>query len=80
MKHQLVEMEKKMLRAEKRKNETQIARIERLKKALFPGNGLQERVENFTEYYLEYGSSFFDIIMQGMEPLPHQLLVISTAQ
>ncbi len=77
MRHQLQAMELKMLRAEKRKMGTQIARIERLKKALFPGNNLQERVENFTEYYLEYGSSFFDIIMQGIDPLSHKFLVIS---
>lgn len=77
MKHQLVEMEKKMLRAEKRKNEVQMARIERLKKAVFPNNGLQERIENFTEYYLEYGSSFFDTIMKGMEPLRREFLIIS---
>ena len=77
MKHQWQALEQKMLRAEKRKMGTQTARIERLKKILFPGNNLQERVENFTEYYLEYGSSFFDTIMQGIDPLSHTFLVIS---
>ena len=77
MKHQLQIIEQKMLRAEKRKMQTQLLRIEKMKKVLFPNNSLQERVENFTEYYLEYGASFFDIILQGMEPLAMTFLVIT---
>ncbi len=77
MKHQLQIIEQKMLRAEKRKMQTQIARIEKMRAVLFPGNGLQERVENFTEYYLQYGPSFFDIILQGMEPVPGYFLVVA---
>jgi len=78
MTHQLVEMEKKMLRAEKRKLDVQIARIERLKKAVFPNNGLRERIENFTEYYLEYGAAFFDTIIKGMEPMRKEFLIVSS--
>ena len=76
MRHQLEIIETKMLRAEKRKSQTQVSRIERLKKALFPNNGLQERIENFTEYYLQYGPAFLDIIMAGMDPLRMEFLVI----
>ena len=76
MRHRLQALEQKMLRAEKRKMQTEVQRIERLKKVLFPNNGLQERVENFTEYYLMYGPSFFDTIMQGIVPLANEFLVI----
>ena len=76
MKHQLLILEKKMLRAEKNKLQTQLQRITRVKNTLFPNNGLQERVENFSEYYLEYGSSFFDDLMLGIKPLENLLLVI----
>ncbi len=76
MKHQLTNLEKKMLRAEKKKAETQIARIERLKKALFPAGSLQERVENFSEYYLEYGPQFFDTIKSAIKPLTFEFLII----
>jgi bacillithiol biosynthesis cysteine-adding enzyme BshC len=48
---QLRELEKKMLRAEKRKFEAEQRNLEKLQSALFPGNNLQERVENFSLFY-----------------------------
>ncbi len=76
MKYQLTLLEKKMLRAEKKKMQTEVLRIERLKRSLFPGNSLQERVENFSEYYLEYGPGFFDVIKDGINALDRNFLVI----
>lgn len=76
MKKQLDALEKKMLRAEKRKLGTEMERIVRLKSVLFPNASLQERIENFMEYYLEYGPQFLDIIKEGILPLnPHFLVV-----
>ncbi len=80
MKHQLEALEKKMLRAEKKKMEVDLLRITRLKNALFPNNSLQERVENFSEYYLQYGPAFFDIIKEGINPLASQFLVVQTME
>ncbi len=80
IKHQLENLEKKMLRAEKRKMHEQVSRISRLKEHLFPGNSLQERTENFTEYYLQYGPSFFDVILQGLGPFAGEFLIIEDAQ
>lgn len=76
MQHQLDVLETKMLRAEKRKNEIQLLKIIRLRKALFPNNSLQERVENFLEYYLEYGPGFFDTIKEGIKPFEPMFLVV----
>jgi bacillithiol biosynthesis cysteine-adding enzyme BshC len=76
MKRQLEVLEKKMLRAEKRKLETEVARISKLKRKLFPGHGLQERVDNFMEYYLEYGPAFFDMVKEGTDVFDPQFLVI----
>jgi len=76
MKHQLTNLEQKMLRAEKKKMHTQLQRITSLKSTLFPHNSLQERVENFSEYYLQYGPEFFDIIKDGIRPLASEFLVI----
>jgi len=76
MRHQLQVLEKKMLRAEKRKLEEALSRIERLKTALFPNNSLQERVENFSSYFLEYGFTFFDTLKDAMEPFRSEFLVI----
>lgn len=76
MKHQLEVLEKKMLRAEKKKMNTQLSRITKLKTAIFPNNSLQERVENFSEYYLQYGPAFLDIIKEGINAMDPQFLVV----
>jgi len=55
-------LEKKMLRAEKRKYNDTRKQIETLKEALFPRNGLQERVENIGYYFAKYGNEILDVI------------------
>jgi len=47
----LENMEAKMLKAEKRKQETAITQIRTANATLFPGGELQERRENFVAYY-----------------------------
>ncbi len=54
----LLELEKKILRAERAKFETQRNQITSLKAALFPNNSLQERVENFSLFYARYGNDW----------------------
>ena len=76
IKHQLQVLEKKMLRAEKRKMQTQLLKINKLKSLLFPNNGLQERVENFSTYYLLHGNHFLDVLKEAMQPLKSQFLVV----
>lgn len=76
IRYQLQVLEKKMLRAEKKKMHTQLLKITRLKNVLFPGNSLQERIENFSEYYLHYGPAFFDMLKEAMQPAQQQFLVI----
>lgn len=74
--HQLETLEKKMLRAEKRRMHTQLDRIKRLKNSAFPNNGLQERYENFITYYTEMGDTYFDTLYNNIHPLQNQFLVI----
>jgi bacillithiol biosynthesis cysteine-adding enzyme BshC len=75
--HQVANLELKMMRAEKRKMEIPVQRIRRFKTSLFPNGGLQERVDNFMEYYLDNGIAFFDTIKKGIKPLDNQFLIIS---
>ena len=79
MRYQLQVLEKKMLRAEKRKMDVQLARISKMKASIFPNGGLQERVENFAGYFLEYGYGFFDVLKDAMQPLSNQFLVVEDA-
>lgn len=76
IRYQVQVLEKKMLRAEKRKMQTELLRISKLKQDIFPNNSLQERVENFVGYYLQYGSAFFDVLKDAIQPLKNEFLVI----
>jgi len=76
MKHQFTVLEKKMFRAEKRKHDTELKRVARLKEMLFPNGTLQERVENFIEYYSRYGHDFIDTIVRNTQPVKNEFLVI----
>lgn len=79
IKHQLQVLEKKMYRAEKRKMQTELGRINKLKRLLFPNNSLQERYENFLPYYLQYGKEYIAILKDSMQPLETQFLIIEEA-
>ena len=60
----LAALEKKMLKAERNKQSTQLQRIWKLKSSLFPNNSLQERYENFMPYYAQYGPAFIQAILE----------------
>jgi bacillithiol biosynthesis cysteine-adding enzyme BshC len=51
-------LEKKMLRAERQKYGVQQKQIVKLKQELFPANSLQERVDNFSLWYAQYGKGW----------------------
>ena len=59
----LMNLEKKMVRAEKRKFSDQQRQIQAVRNALFPGNGLQERRDNIIHYYAKWGRGFLDALL-----------------
>lgn len=65
----LEKLEKRLLRAQKRKLEDEVSRIAELQEALFPQRGLQERHDNFSEFYLEYGEELIPTLMRELKPL-----------
>ncbi len=72
----LDQLESRLLRAEKQKHETALKQITGIKDKLYPKNGLQERHDNFLSLYLKYGRSFFDTLLEHLDPLKKQFLVI----
>jgi bacillithiol biosynthesis cysteine-adding enzyme BshC len=62
-------LEKRLLRAEKRRQEDLVNRITEIKNQLFPNQSLEERQRNFSEYYLEYGDSFITALKNNLKPL-----------
>jgi bacillithiol biosynthesis cysteine-adding enzyme BshC len=72
----LEELEKKMLRAEKRKFEEQQRQIQKIKEVLFPNEGLQERVENFSWFYSKWGKGFIEELLKNSLALEQEFTVM----
>ena len=73
-------LEKKMIRAEKRKQKTSIDRIQAIKGSLFPKNSLQERVENFAEWVGDYGWDWVEAAMQHSTTLNPSFTIITISK
>lgn len=73
-------LEKKMIRAEKRKQKVSIDRIQAIKGSLFPNNSLQERVENFAEWVGDYGWDWVEAIMQHSTTLNPSFTIITLSK
>ena len=74
--HRLQELEKKMLRAEKRKFSDQQRQINAIKEHLFPGDGLQERHDNFSYYYAKSGKSFIQSVYEHSLNFEQEFVVL----
>jgi bacillithiol synthase len=72
----LENLEKRLLKAEKRKHAEILDRITDLQNQLFPNKSLQERQTNFSEPYLEYGTQLFALLNQELKPLEQFFAVI----
>jgi bacillithiol synthase len=69
-------LEKKMLRAEKRKFDAQQRQINKLKQELFPNNSLQERVDNFSSYYAKYGKQWFEQLYKFSSTIEQRFSIV----
>jgi len=73
----LLQLEKKMKSAEKRKFATELVQIQKLKAALFPNNNLQERIENLSGFYAKYGREIIPLLLENSLSLQQQFTVLS---
>ncbi len=73
----LTELEKKILRAERFKYDTQKNQITKLKQDLFPNNSLQERVDNFSVSYATHGKAWLQMIYDVSTGLNHGFGVVT---
>jgi bacillithiol biosynthesis cysteine-adding enzyme BshC len=77
LKHAIDNLEKKLLKAEKRNYETRLVQLENIKNDLFPKGSLQERSENFGLFYVKWGQSFIDELIKNFEPLDFKFTVLT---
>lgn len=73
----LENLEKRLLKAEKRTHAEYLNRIIDLQNELFPNQSLQERQLNFSEFYLEYGANLIQKLLTELEPLKQEFKVIT---
>ena len=72
----LENLEKRLLKAQKRKFSEELARITDLQNELFPHQALQERQLNFSEFYLEFGTPLIEKLSNELKPLEQEFRVM----
>jgi len=72
----LEKVEHKMLRAEKRHQTDKLRQIGEVKDTLFPGNGLQERSDNFLNFY-QRDPAFIDHLEANFDPFDYQFNILT---
>jgi len=72
----LENLEKRLLKAQKRKYSEELERITDLQNELFPNQSLQERQANFSEFYIENGENFIPQLCNQLKPLEDNFSII----
>lgn len=75
-KNTLKNIESKILRSEKQKQETSIQQIKKIKDKFFPKGILQERYDNFSPYYLKHGKSLIPLLKEQFDPFDYDMMII----
>jgi bacillithiol synthase len=70
-------LEKRLLKAQKRKLAAVLERITQLQNELFPNQSLQERQTNFSEFYLENGEDLIPTLLEKLRPLVSEFTIIT---
>ncbi|MGY6648160.1 bacillithiol biosynthesis cysteine-adding enzyme BshC [Wenyingzhuangia sp. IMCC45574] len=74
----LANLEKRLLKAEKKKMYDVVSRAEIIQRSLFPNQSLQERQANFSEFYELIGDDLIAVLSKNLSPLVFNFLVIPT--
>jgi len=69
-------IEKKFLKAEKRKHSDKLRQIEAVKDALFPNGGLQERTDNFLNFY-QQDDDFIKKMIHHFDPFDYKFNILN---
>ena len=69
-------LEKRLLKAQKRKLAAVLERIIQLQNELFPNQSLQERQTNFSEFYIENGDELIPTLIHKLQPLEQRFEIV----
>jgi len=73
----LENLEKRLLKAQKRRYSEELERITELQNELFPNQSLQERQANFSEFYIENGGQLITTLIEQLKPLEADFNIIT---
>ena len=73
----LENLEKRLLKAQKKKYVAELQRIIDLQNELFPNQSLQERKANFSEFYLESGKALIEKLVAELKPLEFNFTILT---
>ena len=76
-KNNLADLSLKMRRAEKKKHEVMLRRLDYILSEIYPQNTLQERYQNFITFYETEPQFQFDFLLQNFDPLSKQFSFFS---
>ena len=76
----LINLEKRLLKAEKRKFSEKLNTFTSLQNELFPKQSLQERNTNFSELYLEFGKDLIPMLKKKLNPLLGEFICVAPTQ
>ena len=69
-------LEKRLLKAQKRNFSEELYRVKNIQDELFPNQSLQERQLNFSEFYLDYGEGLLEVLNEELDPLDMRFKVL----
>ena len=73
----LDKLEKRLIKAQKRRYADRVERIKALQDQLFPKHSLQERQANFSEFYEEIGEDLIPLILERLDPFKMEFDLIA---
>ena len=77
LKHALDNLERKMIKAEKRNFSVRLNQLDTIKADLFPGGSLQERKENFALFYVKWGQKLIDDLIEHFDPIAFEFTILT---
>ncbi len=72
----LDKLEKRLLKAQKRRYSDELERVNSLQEQLFPSGTLQERNANFSEFYLHNGEKLVPKLIEKLDPLSDEFSIL----
>ncbi len=72
----LKNIESKLIKAEKQKQEISLNQIRKIKDKFFPAGNLQERYDNFMPYYLKSGKGLIADLKESFNPFEFEMLIL----